>query len=198
MTVLFPTDIHSVPIPQIFHSDVTKEPIKNCIDCDVSLIDSNKHYLIEKAFSYNKDYEVRNTIFEYAICYDCAMKLRESLSDESKKNMNEFFEKHSSFTERSEQLIKEKDFELDKWIGNCMINGTPVNDTNEYQIFCQCQGDQMLFTYMPYMISGEALEEMAELLSDKTRDEMDGFMDDHFGVPPDYEEFFTRKKLLIV
>jgi len=191
-------NIHTVPIPKIFYSDLTKEPIKNCIDCNIYLMDNEIPYLIEKAFGYNQEHDIKNTIFEYAICIDCALKLRKSLSDESKKRMQDYFEKQSNFVERSEQLIKDKDFNVNNWLNDCMIKGTHYKDSKEFQIFCQCKGDQMQFTFMPYMLSGEALEEMAEMLSQKTRDEMDGFTDKHFGVPPEYEEFFKRKKLVII
>ena len=43
------------------------------------------------------------------------------------------------------------------------------------------------------MIGDVAMEEMNALLSKETKDEMDGFMDDHFGVPPE-----LRRDLILI
>ncbi len=52
---------------------------------------------------------------------------------------------------------------------------------------------------MPPMIIGEkAMEEMAELLSDKTVDEMNGFREKFLGPSPEIEELIYGKKLIMI
>ena len=44
-------------------------------------------------------------------------------------------------------------------------------------------GPDMLFTGMPYMVSGTVLEELGGLISKKTRERLDDFGQDHLDIP---------------
>ena len=50
-----------------------------------------------------------------------------------------------------------------------------------------CQGDELLVGVgSPMMISGVAMRQIAELLSEQTRGWMDDFVGDNFGMPPEF------------
>ncbi len=191
-------NIKTTDIPELFYSDLGKKPFKYCIYCEKELLVSQELYLIEKALRFNPDLDIKNTIFEYAICMECAFKLRQQMSLKSRERIERFMMHESNIIENSNKLNQEKDYALSSWIGQCAVSGKSMNETKEFQIFGQCAGDKMLYANMPYMVSGEVIEQMTELLSDETRGEMEGFMDNFFGIPPEYEEYFTGKKILII
>ena len=93
--------------------------------------------------------------------------------------------------------IEEQDApSADEWLSNCLVKQTPITDSSEYQIFAHCRGDQLLFTHLPYAISGEAMMELSNLISEKTREELDGFIDQHFGGPPEFRELLKDNKFV--
>ena len=74
-------------IPEIFHSTGTGKPFSHCVSCNKELLNSDNPYIIEKAIRQYLEYKTTDTIFEYAMCMDCYMKIDQSLSDESKHNL---------------------------------------------------------------------------------------------------------------
>jgi hypothetical protein len=113
-------------------------------------------------------------------------------------NIQNFFKEHVDFEKRSQTLIQKNQFNLDEWIGNCLIDKTPVNSCEEYQLYCECRGDKMLYTLMPYMISGPVLDQIMGLLSDQTLDFLDGFKDDVLGPSPEFEELLNPRRVLLL
>jgi hypothetical protein len=179
-------------IPKIFKTFVSESFFNHCIVCNKNLLHEGTQYLIEKAV---KDSFVE---FEYAICFECTEKLRETLSTESKQRVNHYFEAKTNLQERRQKLLKEKGNNIDAWLSSCIFTSNHIDEISEYQIYAHCDGKDLLFTYMPYMISGQALEEMQELLSKKTKEALDGFVDKYFGLPPDWKEALKKKDLILV
>ncbi|MEO0471666.1 MAG: hypothetical protein AAF206_18705, partial [Bacteroidota bacterium] len=60
-----------------------------------------------------------------------------------------------------------------------------------------CQGDQIVFTGMPFMLSPEAIGEITHLLSAKTKGEIDRFVSDFLGVPPALRKQLDSEEILI-
>ncbi len=183
---------HFIPVPKIFQSFVTASPFDHCITCDQYLLEDGTQYLIEKAL--NK----HDVIFEYAMCLNCAEKMRDTLSKESLQKIESYFNRNSDFTYRNDLIENESYDTVEPWIAQCIIKGTPVSDCYEYQIFALCDGRDMLFNQFPYMIGGEAMAECSELLSAKTRDEMDDFIDDHFGLPPEWKKAMKETDRVLI
>jgi hypothetical protein len=51
---------------------------------------------------------------------------------------------------------------------------------------------------MPMLISSEAAEELSELLSQSTKDELDDFVSRNFGIPPELRDLpITTRPILI-
>ena len=51
---------------------------------------------------------------------------------------------------------------------------------------------------MPYVLSAEVLEELAEQLSASTKDEMDDFRETYLGGPPELEELFKGRPVVFL
>jgi hypothetical protein len=89
-------------------------------------------------------------------------------------------------------------FDLDLWLQNCIVKNKSIDEVEEFQIMTLCEGGDMLFYHAPYMICGEAMDEVMDLLSKKTLDIIDDLMIDIVDIPPEMKELFkTRKPILI-
>ncbi|MFQ5606207.1 MAG: hypothetical protein ACE5HS_23290 [bacterium] len=141
--------------------------------------------MIEKAIKKYEKFNTTDTIFEYAMCLDCYEKVVESFSDTSKTKVEDYFAKNVNLDKRRKTLVEKGILDIDNWLSNCIIKGTPVEEVSQYQICCQCDGKDMLFAHSPFMISGAAIDEIANLLSNKTLGEIDGFIGEFFGWPPE-------------
>lgn len=144
------------------------------------------------------EYASKDVIFEYAMCMTCAEKMRQELSKESLARIQDFMQHNSRLMEQSQRLISENNWKVDDWISNCAINGASIEEQEEYQLFAHCRGNQMILSVMPYMVSGAAVEQMAELLSTKTRDELNRFIDDNFGIPPELKKHLKDQPIMFI
>jgi hypothetical protein len=188
-----------VDIPRIFHSHASNAPFSKCMNCDCVLL--NTEYVIEKAIRRYKDFSSTDTIFEYAICMKCHQEFVNAYSASSMANIQNYFLENADFDNKRRDLqdkLKEGHFNIDEWISHCIIKGTPVNELSEYQIGCQCIGNKMVVLNMPFMIGHEAMEEITQLLSDKTRGEMDRFIDEFFGLPPELKKLLKDSGVLVI
>ena len=188
---------HYCEIPEVFYSSDMNRPFSVCTMCGAELINSNSSYIIEKAVKNYPETKVKDIIFEYAMCIYCLENLRVSFSTKSLERINNYIMEETDLPLRRNQLIGLENLDVDDWLSNCIVNNKTQDDLPEYQIMCQCQGEFMLFTYMPYMLSCDATEEMQELLSKKTKDELDRFYNDNLGLPPELKELFKTKVPII-
>lgn len=172
-------------IPSIFKSHVG-EYFEQCISCNTYLLAPGTPYMIEKAIKKYPGYEATDVVFEYAMCMDCALKMRGELSKESLANIQQYFEARVDLRQRQAELEGENNPQ--HWLSHCIITGKPMADLHEYQVYAFCNGKDINLSGMPYMLSGEAAEEMSELLSEKTKGEIDRFIDDNFGLPPELKK----------
>lgn len=185
-------------IPDILYSTDTGKPFTNCMVCNKPLLEAASPYFIEKAFKHYRSFDLENVIFEFAMCLECAEKLHKSMSEESVRKIEEYFKTRVDFEERNKQMMESENPELDQWISKCIIKNTPIKESDEYHICIMCFNKILIFTQFPYAIGGEALEEIQELLSKQTLDEMDGFIGKYFTGPPEFREYFKSKKLILI
>lgn len=178
----------AVPLPRIFGSHETGEPFEHCIECYRSLLDPETEYMIEKAFRCYKGFKVSDTVFEYAMCMKCAEEMTNSLSKESLERMESYFTSNVNLQERMEWMMQDPLPDPGQWLAHCAIKGTPVEELTEYQIVGHFKGESMLLSIFPYLLSGEAMDELAALLSNKTLDILDDFGGRHFGLPPEFSD----------
>ena len=180
------------PIPKDFYSFETNAPFTTCIECKKNLLDGGI-YLIEKAFRNHPEYGVQDTIFDYALCMDCADDLRNELSEESMAALMSFFKERIDFSKRMERL----NMSAKENITTCMITGKHVDECEEYQIYAFCKGNNISNEMHPYMICGEVMDEIIPILSKKTTDDLNGFFNKHFSPDPSLMEPIGPKLIVV-
>ncbi|WP_210486487.1 hypothetical protein [Rufibacter aurantiacus] len=186
------------PIPPDFHCGASGQPFQTCIACERHLLQDGVSYLVEKAVRFYPQDGMLDTVLEYAMCVPCAQQMREELSVESRSKIDAYFSEHVDLVARREALLSlPNPLQLENWLSHCIVTGTPREACKEYQIYAQCEGKDLLYTYMPYMISGEAMEEIQRLISPHTRQILDDFMDTHFGLPPELRALLQDRLILI-
>lgn len=177
-----------VPIPAAFYSSETDAPFRTCLVCDRPLLEDSTEYLIEKGMRHFEAYDVVETVFGYAMCVDCHATMNQSFSTLSKKRCQAYLAEHLDLSSRTGTLLEEDTIDPSRWTRHCIVHDTPREDLREYQMLAHCQGEKMLLTHFPLMIGGPAVDELAQCLSNETLDELDGFRNEHFGLPPELEQ----------
>src|SRR5690606_11094620 len=107
-----------------------------------------------------------------AICMECSIKVRDTLSKESMQRIDEFFTNKLDLMSRWNNFAENENYKFNNWVSNCIITGKSVDALEEYQIYAHCEGQYMLFSLMPYIISSEVIEEVHRLLSAHTKEEL--------------------------
>lgn len=179
-------------IPSDFHSFETNAPFERCIECEKFLLDDETEYLIEKAVKTYENFDAKDTVFDYAICMNCAEVLRKEISPESLQMIMGYFKENIDIEKRLEMMSAHPDQSLQ----TCMIKGTDVSNCREYQVYAHCKGKKLNMENPPYLISGAVMEELLPLLSEKTVDEMNGFFNKHFSPDPSF--FEPTPKLILI
>lgn len=167
------------PIPDLFRN-IDGQLMDRCVVCGQYLLDDGTQYVIERAFRRSE------VIFEYAMCLDCHDQIRKELSVESVRRIEHYFGEHCDFEQRNRQLLearRTKGYQESDWLEHCLIKQTPVSECEEYQIYAQCDGKDMLLAYMPYAISGAAIDDVLALLSPQTLGAIDDFTGKYLGLP---------------
>jgi len=186
-----------INIPEIFYSTMTNQPFTNCTACDTYLLD-DEDYLIEKAFKHNKKYNTTDVIFEYAMCFDCFEDVYSSLSEESRSRLEEYYRNNVDFAERRQRNFAQKELDTSHWLSHCLIKNTSIDPEEEYQIAGEFLGNKIVLHDFPFALSEKALEDMVQLLSNKTIDQLDDFSGEYLGPPPEFADFFKKKRILII
>ena len=179
-------------IPAQFHNFITGKPFEVCICCEKDLLHQEDFYLIEKAVK--KD----DVIIEYAICMDCAQKKNEALSVDSRARIEAWFTERVDLEQRAQNLAETLGFNFESWTSHCIITGKPRAEMDHYTIVGGFVGDKMVMGFGPYIMSPEAQVEMSKLLSAETKREMDDFIGDNFGLPPELKKLMKDLDFITV
>lgn len=177
-------------IPTIFFDTIKEEPISHCQFCEKDLLNGDEPYVIEKAFRKTE------VVFEYAMCMSCADNMRHQMSTDSMAAVEKYMMENARFQERAFEL-KDKEYSTEDWLNNCLVKDTERAGQEEYQIYGMFKGGKMIQNQFPYMMSGEALEEIQELLSAETKDEIDRFKEEFFNIPPEFADLFRDPKFTL-
>lgn len=180
-------------IPEDFYSFETKAPFDHCIECEKFLLDEETEYIIEKAVKNYQGYSAQDVVFDYAICMDCAENMRKEISTDSWTAMMQYFQENMDVEYRQQMQLNHPGDVLK----SCMIKKTPVDSCEEYQIYAHCKGNKLNSSNPPYMLSGEVIDELLPLLSDKTVDDMNRFMNKHFSPDPSLMEPVPPRLILL-
>ena len=185
-------------IPKVFYSDVEDKPFETCVMCGKDLVNSGQEYMVEKVFKTYPGHDFVSTVFEFAICMDCHKKMQASMSEESLQNINTYFNNFIQKKGGNTVTIDLATFDINQWLSKCFFTDKPVSEMEEYQVVGVFKGDKLLLNQIPMVMGGEIMEQMSELLSKKTRDEMNGFREKYLGPPPEISEIFSGKKLIMI
>jgi len=187
-----------IDIPERFYSDTEEKPFEYCQMCGKYLLEEGTYYVVEKALKNYKGFDFSSTIYEFAVCLDCHEKVQGHMSQESLNNLQNYY--REIMLEKGQQpiMIDVNNFNLNEWLSSCFFKGDKISELNEYQIVAQFNGDKMILNTPPLVIGERAMEEMSELLSDKTIDEMNGFREQFLGPSPEIEELLFGKKLILL
>lgn len=189
-------NIKITDIPKDFHQDGEGKPFHVCTFCGKDLVNSGAPYMIEKSYKKVPQEEKALTVFEYAICMDCNIEKMNAMSKESVEKIQAYMQEHILvFNEMASEAPKP----FDEKTKECVVTGKQVKDLDEYNLVGQFVGDKMITREFPVIISAEIGEEIQNLLSAQTRDELDNFMDTVNGVPPELKELFksSRRPVLV-
>lgn len=193
-----PSQTSLVEIPKLFYSDSTGLPFDRCVHCDISLLESGTHYFIEKAIKNYPRLATTDTIIEYAICYACYMEVQKSLSEESLRRIEAYFLENINLYSRMKEVLSPVDSDPERWLSKCIVKGIDRKSSPEYQIMCECTGTHMHLSLAPYMVSIEAMNEITDLLSPQTLDALNGFYNNHLGLPPELQPILKDQPYLML
>ncbi len=188
----------AIEIPKSFYSDVNDLPFAECSMCGKNLLENNTSYVIEKAIKNYKGHDFSSTIYEVAICTDCHSNMQKAMSEESLLNLQNYH--NEILKSKGSQVITfdMRDFNINTWLSKCFFYDDEVNEMDEYQIVGQFRGNKLVLNTPPIIVGEKAMHEMSELLSEKTREDMNGFRDKLIGPSPEIEELIYGKKLLLI
>jgi hypothetical protein len=185
-------------IPKIFYSSETGQPFENCMVCNAYLLTDEISYAVEKVVRQIPSLKIKETLFEYAICSACMFTMYNTMSVESRKKIQEYFQQHNTTSKRRIDLSSKQDNRTQSWIEHCFVHDTLISKSPEYQLTAQFTGKHLNEDHMPMAISFEAMEEMNSFLSDETRQEMDDFMGNYFSGPPEIAALLKSKRPIFI
>lgn len=188
-------NMSKLQIPPLFHDSLSKAPFVKCQVCEKELIQSNSEYIIEKVFRKNAVSSKMEILFEYAICYSCALNLTNSYSTESKENLQRYFMEHlqGQFDFASQKPLT-SEIDIYDQLSNCAITGRHVSELEEYQIVGRFKGGFLRKDEMPFLIGGGSMDDVSDLLSNETLDNMDDFTGKYLTGPPEFRDYFKSPK----
>ena len=111
-----------------------------------------------------------------------------SFSEESRQHIERFYAERVDLDRRAATLLNRDHVDVSDWIGTCMVNGTPVEELDEYQLIAHGLGSSLALTSMPVVLGRAALEELANGLSERTLGETRRFRDEYLDLPPELKE----------
>jgi uncharacterized protein with PIN domain len=157
-------------IPSILHSFEHDGPFTHCISCNKELIKSGSSYLIEKVISRQE------VLLEYAMCRDCMAPVREAFSEESTKAVQEFYRTRRKIVQDTSK---------------CNLCLQPIDELIAYKIIGECSGNQLFSLNHPTLVCGMCQNELSQKISQRTKDNLEGFRDRIFPGPPEEAEPIT-------
>lgn len=163
--------------------------------CDRYLLDG-ADYLIEKSIRTLPSPARTETLFEYAICMDCAERMRKQLSKESLQRISAYFSERVNIKFRLE-FIAEPDTTFRDCVSHCLLTDVPIKKEREYSLYAQCQGKRLVYGVFPYAVSEAVMEEVNTLLSAKSREVLNGFIDRYFSGPPEVAELLRKRPVML-
>ncbi|MCA9027799.1 MAG: hypothetical protein KDA86_21500 [Planctomycetaceae bacterium] len=208
-------------IPADLYSEYSGSPFDTCIDCGTALLDAETPYVIVK------NIVAGETVFEMAICLFCTMKLQQEYSEESMQAIRAWSMEqaqkvrgkaitparldhppqhiHTFDADEAETAVDDQSIEPHLDLNHCQLCGTSRTQAHRYIMEAICVGRRLIQAREPSLIFSFSLlvcekctEGMSELISQKTRDQWNRFVEDHFDGPPEIEIDPSGRDLMLV
>jgi len=183
--------IKEVEIPLDFYNSKTEKPFEECSLCKKNIV-SDEFYFIEKAYEKSLQTGRHELIFEYTMCLECRENLSLELSKESMQNLEMYFK---LYTENREN--PKTDEEIKQNLSICFVRKKDITEFKEYQkggFFVD--GKMLIMNNSPIAMGSYAMEEIQELISEKTRNFLDGIKDKI--MPPEVRNKIPKDKFVFV
>lgn len=179
-------------IKEIFYSEKNNKLFNKCILCEDNILEYEHGYAVEKAFKYNSETKRHETIFEYAICTECIQRSSSEMSEKSVSNIQKYLNK---FRENQKQYT-DNVADIEERTKICMVTNKDVYKSEEFQIAGFFIKKEMIVSdIFPYAIGEEAIEEIQNLISEKTRNFSDNFK--NLILPPDIRKKLPKDRIVI-
>lgn len=169
------------PIPSKLYSEDTGMAHAQCKICQK---DFGEHeiYGVQKVYKNYPNQEAQ-VLFDFALCQTCMEEARAELSVESRLRIDQFIMGKLQVLEAKGVDISES-FQEE----TCSLSGKLLSESKEYQVVAVCRGDELLES--PMVMSDDILEQIQELLSEESKDELNRFNENNFGWPPELKKIW--------
>ena len=179
---MIPPHIWFTRVPKLFWSEYSEAPFAHCIDCKCELRECD-YYLVQKC------YVGTEPVFEFAVCGTCRTNVSSQCSNETNRAINAFLLKSLSRRESEFEELTNLNDALHKCMDQCIICSRRRLQCHRYTIGGLCHQLDLVVqrrsqAQSPLMICQECEASMSELVSKKTRDRWDRFIEENFDGPP--------------
>jgi len=171
-----------LPVPELFWSEYHEGPFEHCVDCNCLLHDADL-YIVQRSFVGTEP------VFEFAICQQCHESMSEQCSEETSLAVAMFMQECllRRFTETQDVATATDAYH--KCVDECVSCSRPRTECHRYGLGGLCVNNQLVIevgfmTRSPVMICHECEMSISELVSKKTRDTWNRFVEDNFDGPP--------------
>lgn len=178
-------------IPKFFYEFETEEPFKHCSLCNKELGESDK-YAVEKVMKQNKHLNKAEIVYEYAMCWDCAAGMGDEISEESKDSIVNLYQEHSeNVMMKLDYLHRTEKYNIESWMERCTFTGKETRLCGEYSVSGIIENNQLLFEHSPVVVSDDFMEKMQDVLSEKTKEFLDGLKDELIDSPSEFNDIIN-------
>lgn len=189
--------IYVTNIPKMFWSVYSEKPFRSCLKCKVPLIEANSFVIQKRVVG-------EETVFEMAMCERCREAMTAEFSEETRQNLTNHM--NEQLQEAAEKLAAEanEDGEIvvvqidDDEVGQKMMNDSIDHcmmceksrfECHRYSLLSLCSDDKLIaqvtpVVRTPMMMCEDCEGSMSDLISQKTRDQWNDFVAEHFDGPP--------------
>lgn len=183
---MLPQGFHFLPIPELFWSAFDEAPFTRCIACDCQVADSPM-YVIQKRFVAGE------AVFEMAVCEQCRQSLTQSYSLETRQRLNEkltvCFQSNPLLQVEAGQEPPGGEQLLRRCMDFCLICGCARMACRGYSLAGLFRTEQIVVQcsrlgQSPVMVCDSCERSLEGMISAKTRESWDRFVEEHFDGPP--------------
>lgn len=171
-------------IPITLYSEDTKKPHLQCKVCGIDL-HAVHNYGIQKVYKNYPNQTEPQVLFDFALCMPCMENAKAELSLESRERIDLFMQEKMTYLAYSG--LKPSDRYQNH---QCTLSGQDLTETDNYQIIAICEGGKLVDS--PIYISDVILDKIQELLSAKSKDELDRFTENNLDWPPELKSLIKQ------